>query len=728
MGDFSGNVPGPGEELRHMVLDDNFAVVDSFKMKNGYETDFHEFLLLPNGHAMMMSYHTIIYDMSTIVEGGRPDASLVINIIQEQDLNKNVVFEWRNIDYIPITESDLDLTAPRINYGTINAFKVDDDGNILVSFRNHSEIMKISRATGEVMWRMGSPRGEYTFIGEHEENAPYYFARQHNIVRLPNGNISIFDNGQFHTPPYSRAVEYSIDEVNKVATMVSEWRYPDGNIFCATAGNAQQLPNGGWFIGYGAPHPQQVVRNAVEVHPDGSIALELTLPGNVLAYRAYKFPWMELVHRPSFTHFEVLEGNTYSFNDESNITGVEITYLSLTGAYYNQVTVTRHPYGPVDPEFFGGLPTIYPTSIIYEGAAIESHTSEIHIDLEVFPEIGEPATTSIYWREFPNSGLFLQMPTTYDSLNNELITTITAFGELVFGNTSYEYSANPPILYEPLNQIRLLPTDSLALRWTGQGYADAFRVQLSTDSLFSTTLVDSTLNSSFIFINQLMNYTTYYWRVRAILGSEESAWSSVWSFETTDPFITIISPNGGEEWILGSTEVIRWETNISDTVSIDLLFEQQNMLIGSAPGYIKAFAWQIPSDLTAASGYRIEIRSIIDNELFAVSEESFSLVDSVNSIENVFPGIASDDFILHQNFPNPFNPVTTIAYELPHNSMVELNIYNITGEKVRTLLNDFQTAGSHQIEFNASNLSSGVYISEIKAGDVIQRKKLLLLK
>ena len=231
LGDFISNVPLPGEDLRHIVLDENLELVDSYQMKNGYTTDFHEFKMLPNGHVIMMAYHTILYDMSTIVKGGNTEASLVINIIQEQDREKNVVFEWRNIDYIPITDSDWNLTDKRINYSTLNAFDIDDDGNILASFRNHSEIMKISRTNGEILWRMGGPRGEFTFVGEHEENAPYYFARQHNIARRPNGNITLFDNGQFHQPPYSRAVEYSLDEENKVATLVSEWRYPLGNIF-----------------------------------------------------------------------------------------------------------------------------------------------------------------------------------------------------------------------------------------------------------------------------------------------------------------------------------------------------------------------------------------------------------------------------------------------------------------------------------------------------------------
>ena len=80
LGDFALNVPLPGEELQHIILDSTLAVVDSVKMKNGYVTGFHDFLMLPNGHVMMYSFHTIIYDMSTIVPGGQTNCQLVINI------------------------------------------------------------------------------------------------------------------------------------------------------------------------------------------------------------------------------------------------------------------------------------------------------------------------------------------------------------------------------------------------------------------------------------------------------------------------------------------------------------------------------------------------------------------------------------------------------------------------------------------------------------------------
>jgi hypothetical protein len=713
LGDFTINVPLPGQDLRQIVLDSTFAVVDSFHTLNGYVTDFHEFLMLPNGHVMMMSYHSIIYDMSTIVPGGQTNCELVINIIQEQDTDKNVVFEWRNLDHIPITDSDEDLTASRTNYSTLNAFEIDDDGNILASFRNHSEIMKISRSTGEIMWRMGSPRGEFTFIGEHEENAPYYYARQHNIQRLPNGNISLFDNGQFHTPPYSRGVEYSLDEVNKVATLVSEYRYPNGNIFCATAGNAQKLSNGGWFIGYGFPNPQFVKRNAVEYHPDGSIALELSLPANVLAYRAYKFPWKELVNKPTVNIAEVLEGNTYVFNSGTNITGVTIKYLQLTATLYNSVTVTRLPYAPVQAKFNERVLMVHPVSILYEGAGITSHTSEIRIDLNIYPEIKYPAKTSLFIREIPNQGVFTLLPTAYDSLSNELIATTTSFGEIVFGETDHVYTANVPLPYAPNNYQKVLPQNPLTLRWTGQGYYDLFQLQIFSDSLYSDAVIDTTLNLSFYMIENPTNHTIYFWRVRSILGSETSGWSPVWSFEVTDAFVTMSSPNGGEAWSMGSENVIRWETNITDSVRLDLLYGQQIERVIDTTFGNPAYTWIVPTDLTADTSYKIIITSLADPSIVDTSNASFSITPPTD-VEPVDLGIPND-FSLFQNYPNPFNPNTTIRYAIPIQSQVKVKIYNSIGESIAELVNLTQSAGSYQVNWDAGNVASGIYFYSIEA-------------
>ena len=702
-------------------------------MKNGYVADFHEFKMLPNGHVMMMSYHTIIYDMSTIVPGGQTNCSLVINIIQEQDADRNVVFEWRNLDYIPITDSDLDLTLPRINYSTLNGFDVDDDGNILASFRDHSEIMKISRATGELIWRMGSPRGEFTFVGEHEENAPYYHARQHNIHRNPNGNITLFDNGEFHQPPYSRGVEYSLDEVNKVATLVSEVRYPNGNIFAATAGNAQKLSNEGWFIGYGVPNPQFVKRNAVEYHPDGSIALELSLPNNVMAYRVYKYPWKELIKKPSVTIFEVLEGNTYVFNSGTSITGVTIKYIQLNAVLYNSATVTRLPYAPVQAEFLEDIPIVYPVSILYEGAGIYSHTSEIRIDLAIFPEIKNPEKTSLFVRENPNQGLFTMLPTMYNSLSNELIATTTSFGEIVFGETDHIYTARVPIPFEPINNRKVLPQDSLVLRWIGQGFYDLFQLQVFSDSLYDS-VIDTTMNSSFFILRNLTNHTIYFWRVRSILNSEVSNWSPIWSFEVTDAFITMNTPNGGEVWSMESENVIRWETNITDSVRLDLLYGQQiiRTVVDTTYGYPSAYRWLITNDLTADTSYKIIIMSIKDSSIIDTSDASFSII-TPSGVEIVNLDIP-DEYDLFQNYPNPFNPSTKIGYSLPLASNVAIRIYNSIGENVITLVDNYHPAGNYEVDWNAVQYASGIYFYSLEAipsdGNQIYHsvKKMILLK
>ncbi|NNG28081.1 MAG: T9SS type A sorting domain-containing protein [Ignavibacteriaceae bacterium] len=730
VGNFAGALPRPGEEFKYFVMDSTFAAVDSFQMKNGYSTDFHEFLMLPNGHVMLMSFHTIIFDMSTIIPGGKTDCRLTIAVLQEQDSDGNVVFEWRDLDHIPITDSDEDLTGPTVLYTALNGFDLDDDGNILMSFRHLSEIIKINRATGEVIWRMGSPRSEFTYVGEHEENAPYYHARQHHIQRLPNGNVTLFDNGEYHQPPYSRAVEYSLDEVNKVATLVSEWRYPNGNIFAALAGNAQRFPDGRWFICYGAVHPQfsQVIRHAIEVHDDGSIALELSLPPGVLAYRIYKMPWNELIKKPSVTHFEVLEGFTYTFNDTLNsiFTDVAIKYIDVSTGY-NEVTITRLPFGPVQPQFNEDVNIVYPVSIIYQAFLIYFHTSEIHINLSKYPEIKHPEKTSFFIRENPNQGVFTMLPTTYDSLTNELIATTSIFGEIVFGETDDIYTANTPIPYEPANYKKVLPLDSLALRWTGQGYYDLFQLQIFSDSMYSDIIIDTTLNSSFYILENLTNNSIYFWRVRSILGSEVSNWSTIWSFEVTDAFITMNTPNGGEAWSIGSENVIRWETNIADSVRLDLLYGQQIVrFIDSTYGNPSAYAWLIPTDLTVDTSYKIIITSLADPLLVDTSDASFSITppSGVEIVELEIP----EDYHLFQNYPNPFNPKTAIEFQLPVRSAVTLKIYDALSNEIAVLVDEEMESGSYKVDFNAVNIASGIYFYRIQAGYFVQTKKMILMK
>ena len=86
------------------------------------------------------------------------------------------------------------------------------------------------------------------------------------------------------------------------------------------------------------------------------------------------------------------------------------------------------------------------------------------------------------------------------------------------------------------------------------------------------------------------------------------------------------------------------------------------------------------------------------------------------------------EFMLSQNYPNPFNPGTVIGYQLAVSSYVTLKVYDVLGNEVATLVNEFKQAGKHNVEFNAKNLTSGIYFYRIQAGSINEMKKFVLLK
>ena len=103
-----------------------------------------------------------------------------------------------------------------------------------------------------------------------------------------------------------------------------------------------------------------------------------------------------------------------------------------------------------------------------------------------------------------------------------------------------------------------------------------------------------------------------------------------------------------------------------------------------------------------------------------VSEEAATSITDLNET----PGI----FLLEQNYPNPFNPTTTIRYDLPKQSYVTLKIYNILGEEVATLVNGIKQAGSYNEVFNASSLSTGVYVYTLATDEFVSSKKMVIIK
>ena len=91
-------------------------------------------------------------------------------------------------------------------------------------------------------------------------------------------------------------------------------------------------------------------------------------------------------------------------------------------------------------------------------------------------------------------------------------------------------------------------------------------------------------------------------------------------------------------------------------------------------------------------------------------------------------GLEPHTYMLHNNYPNPFNPSTTLSYSIPELGMVELIVYDVLGKEIAKLVNKEQQAGSYEVQFDASNLGSGIYFYRIQAGDFVEAKKMVLMK
>jgi protocatechuate 3,4-dioxygenase beta subunit len=134
-----------------------------------------------------------------------------------------------------------------------------------------------------------------------------------------------------------------------------------------------------------------------------------------------------------------------------------------------------------------------------------------------------------------------------------------------------------------------------------------------------------------------------------------------------------------------------------------------------------------------------------DDNIFGTANPEFLIMDaSLNSTTggydgtftigvNAPTGVMEEDinpngFLLEQNYPNPFNPSTKIRYTLPSGNNTKLSVYDVFGKKVTSLINTFQQAGSYEVIFDASKLSSGFYFYRLTAGNFIKTKEMLLLK
>lgn len=270
------------------VLNASGDVVDSIQAGNGYSTDLHELRVLPNGHLLLMSYDPQTVDLSAVVPGGRPDATVIGLVVQELDLRRRVVFQWRSWDayaFTDLVDRTVKLTLQTVDWVHGNAIAVDLDGDLVVSARHMNEVTKISRRTGEIVWRFGgrAVNNQFTIEGD-----PRGFSHQHHVRIQPDGHLTLFDNGNDVVPNLSRALEYELDPVAKSARLVWDHRHAP-NVYGGALGDVQKLENGGTVICWGATATNTKFS---ELDAAGDVVYDAGFkPNTYSTYRALKGPW-----------------------------------------------------------------------------------------------------------------------------------------------------------------------------------------------------------------------------------------------------------------------------------------------------------------------------------------------------------------------------------------------------------------------------------------------------
>ena len=196
------------------------------------------------------------------------------------------------------------------------------------------------------------------------------------------------------------------------------------------------------------------------------------------------------------------------------------------------------------------------------------------------------------------------------------------------------------------------------------------------------------------------------------------------TIQSSITMINVTKPNGGEILLVGGNYEINWNSNDVEYVKIEYSVDN-------------GASWDVITDSTQSDGIHpwnvpniqtiqgiVKISNIAQSAIFDISDNPFRIdfFVNVNDVSDVL------DYGLSQNYPNPFNPITKIEYSILEHSCVTLRVYDALGNLVSTLVSEDKPAGNYSVEFNATDLPSGVYLYKIIAGDFVSVKKMLLLK
>jgi hypothetical protein len=266
----------------YVIMDDRYRRIAGVQAGNGLEGDIHEFLITPDDTALITIYHEVPFDLRRW--GGQKEGALYEGVVQEIDIETGrVLFEWHSADHVDPSESYERLpkdTSRTWDYFHINSIEPDGADRLLVSARHTHAVYAIRKSDGEVLWRLGGRTSDFAL------KPGTRFAWQHDARRQPDGTIMLFDNAASDPGKgTSRVLVLRLDEQRRTATLVRRLGHRPP-LLSTSQGNAQPLPGGHVFVGWGSrPY-------ATEYDRAGDIVFDLRFGvGRVDSYRAFRFPW-----------------------------------------------------------------------------------------------------------------------------------------------------------------------------------------------------------------------------------------------------------------------------------------------------------------------------------------------------------------------------------------------------------------------------------------------------
>jgi hypothetical protein len=332
-GDVTVHGFGMGEGV---IANSSYTDIAHVHAGNGLHVDLHEFQLTPQGTALITAYHPILCNLSSV--GGLAHGGVTDSVAQEIDVRTGLVmYEWTSIDHVALDESyepSLPLTttvASPYDYFHLNSINLDYDGSLLISSRNTWTVYKVNAQSGQIVWRLGGKHSSFKM------GAGTGTAWQHDARELPNGSISIFDNGASPTThSQSRAIVISLNPATNTATLVGRLTHTPP-LVVESQGSMQALANGDWFVGWG----QQPYVS--EFGPEGQLLFDAHLPSQYESYRDFRFVWTGTPSYPPVFAFQSTSTGATAYASWNGATLVTSWRVLAGASASSMMTVTEVP-------------------------------------------------------------------------------------------------------------------------------------------------------------------------------------------------------------------------------------------------------------------------------------------------------------------------------------------------------------------------------------------------